>query len=245
MKAARIIALAFLAFFLFSTQIAPSQSTYSIRGQVVDESGAWVSGASVRLYSAQRVLDLRADGDGKFEFANVPKGTYELAGSSAGFLPGTVDVEIAEKVPEPFSIVLHVGRFGSGGYAYCTVQEDDINKVVASVGLRVSYEKRSGKMDLSGVERDQFGSPLLGVIVKIVREGTMRETVSNEKGEFTFSGLEPGKYSLQSTHEDYSDIPGKVWITRENVAKAAVTLVESRRLNPPGCLAFAPQLSQF
>ena len=230
---------------MFSTPIALSQSTYTIRGQVVDESGGWVPAASVRLYSAQRVLDLRAGEDGKFEFASVPKGTYELAGSAAGFLPGTADFEIAEKVPGPFSILLRVGRVGSGGHPICIVQEDDMKKVMASVGLRVSYEQRSDKMDLIGVERDQSGSPLPRAMFEIVRGDKSWETVSNEKGEFTFSGLEPGKYSLQSTHEGYSNLSGRVWITHENIVKAVVTLIESSRLNPPGCLAFGPQFNQF
>src|ERR1700719_390260 len=111
MKAARCIALVILLFtaaLLCTTPIALSQSTYTIRGEVVDDSGGGVPGASVRLYSVQGVLDLRAGGDGKFEFRNVAKGTYELEGWSAGFITGTVDFEMSEKAPDPFSIRLHL-----------------------------------------------------------------------------------------------------------------------------------------
>jgi hypothetical protein len=212
------------ATFLFSTLIALGQSTFTVRGQVVDPSGAWVPGASVRLYSAQGVHDLRADGDGKFQFTNLPKGAYELEASSSGFVAGTVDFEIAEKAPEPFSILLRIGEGGG-----CSVLQHDSDRVVSWVGVRVSYKKRSDKMDLVGVERDQFGFPLPGVMVKLVKQGTPQETVANEKGEFTFSGLELGKYSLQSTHAGYQDLPTTVWITRENIVKAVVTLVESWR----------------
>jgi hypothetical protein len=224
MKAARSIALVILllaANFLFSSPIAHSQSTYTIRGQVVDDSGGWVPGASVRLYSVQGVLDLRADGDGKFEFRNVAKGTYELEGSSAGFITGTVDFEIAEKAPDLFSIRLHVGTGG-----HCIGPSEILFPRVEAWGrVGVSYKKRSGKVDVVGVERDQFGSPLAAVMVKLVKEGTSQETVSNEKGEFTFNGLQLGKYTLYSYHAGYLDHPAMVWITRENFVRAVVTLV--------------------
>lgn len=237
MKAARSIALVFLLSttnFLFSVPNAFSQAVYAVRGRVVDETGGWVPGASVRLYSEQSVRDLRADGDGTFEFTNVPKGTYELEGSATGFNTGTVDFEIAEEAPGPFSILLRV-REGGG----CAVVQSDNDKVVAWVGASISYEKRSDKVDLVGVERDQFGYPLPSVAVKLVKGGASRETVSNEKGEFTFFGLEPGKYSLQSNRPKYQDLATTVWITRENVIKTVVTLVESwrfcgRKIGPNG-----------
>jgi hypothetical protein len=229
MKVGRIIALGvplvLTAAFMFSAPITLSQSTYTVRGQVVDVSGGWVPGASVRLYSAQGVLDLRADGDGKFEFKNLPTGTYELEGSSAGLITGTVDFEIAQKSPEPISILLNVWSCH-----ICTVPQNNKDRIVAWVGVQVTYDKRSDKMDLVGVERDQFGSPLPAVVVKLVKESASLPTVSDEKGEFTFSGIEPGKYSLQSTHAGYRDLPATVWITREKIVRGAVTLVESWRI---------------
>jgi hypothetical protein len=218
MKVGRTIALfvplLLIAAFLLSARITPSQSTYLVRGQVVDESGGLVGESSVRLYSAQVVRDLIADGDGQFEFKNVPKGTYELEVSEKGFVTRTVDFEIAEKSPEPLSIKLHVGSYSQCGPMY--------------QGVRVTYEMRSGKVDLLGVTRDQVMARRPGVRVKLVNNGTSQETLSNEKGEFTFSNLEPGKYSLQSapTTEGYFALPARVWITRENIAKVVVTLVD-------------------
>jgi hypothetical protein len=230
MKAARSLALVLFLLttdFFFPTHIAFSQSAYTIRGQVLDETGGWVPGASVRLYSAQRVLNLRADGDGRFEFTNLVKGNYELMGSSAGFIQGTVDFEIAEKAPEPFLIILHVGTG-----ARCTVVslEEQSAEVVGPVGVDLSYEKRSGKSDLEGVVRDELGSRLSNVTLKLVRIGASHETTSNDKGEFSYAGLEPGKYILYSPLAGYWDAPQSVWVTSSNLARVIVTLGDKRRM---------------
>ena len=218
MKARRTIALGIpfllIAAFVLSAPDIVSQSTYSVRGQVIDVAGGWVPGASVRLYSAQRVLDLRADWDGKFEYKNVPTGIYELEGLAAGFNIGTVDFEIAEKSPEPFSIKLSPGQ--------------DSHFPVRWVKVSVSYEKRSGKVDMVGEVRDKSGSPVPAVKIKLAKGGTSQETRSNLSGDFTFSEVEPGKYSLQSSpaQQGYFAPPATVWITRENVINVVLTLID-------------------
>jgi hypothetical protein len=227
MKASRSIALVLLlltATFFFPTTVALSQSMFTVRGQVVDVTGGLVPSAIVRLYSAQGILDQRTDGDGRFQFTNVPKGIHELEGASTAFIPGTVDFEIDGKTPDPFKITLGVGQGGG-----CSVQQNDADRIVAWLGTSVAYEKRYDKVDVTGVERDQFGSPLPAVMVKLTRAGVSREVMSSGKGEFTFSGLDPGKYSLQSTRAGYHDLPTIVWITRENIVKIVFTLVESWR----------------
>jgi len=227
MKAVRSIAIVFFfltANFLFSIPNALCQSTYIIRGRVVDESGGYIPGASVYLYSVERVLEVKADGDGRFEFPNVAKGSYELEGSYLGFERRGLDFEIAEKVPEPFSIMLLIG----GTHSYCTVLQTDGG--ARPVGVDVSYENRSGKVDLMGLVRDELGSPLSNVILNLVREGASHETTSNDKGEFTYTGLEPGKYTLHSPRAGYWDIPHSVWVTRDNLTRSVVTLADKRRV---------------
>ena len=218
-----VLVLVFLAVpFLICAPFTLSQSGITIRGQVKDVTGSIVPGALVRLYSVERVLDLKSGYDGEFAFANIAKGKYELEASYPGFITKILAVEITEKVPESFSIKLDVG---SGGH--CMVV--GLPAGVTWVQGAISYEKRSSQMDLVGLVSDQFGSPLSAVTVKLVREGASHATVSNEKGEFAFTGLEPGKYSLQSTYKGYGDHPSSVWITRENLTKAVVALVDRNR----------------
>jgi len=205
---------------MISTPIALSQSMYTIRGRVVDQSGANASGALVGLYSLRRAFQSKVDWDGRFDFADVPGGRYELDVSLTGFKTKTIDFEITERAPEPISITLEIGPGG-----HCTITELPAGSVPLVEG-RVTYEKRSSKIDLEGVVRDQFGSPLSAVTVNLVGEGVARTTVSDEKGEFSFTGLEPGKYTLKSSHKGYGDRPAIVWITRDNLTKAVVALVD-------------------
>jgi hypothetical protein len=72
--------------------IAQTPDTATIRGQVLDTSGAAVSGASVTLANTQSGQERAAVSDqvGNFAFAGVAVGThYELSASKAGFTTAT------------------------------------------------------------------------------------------------------------------------------------------------------------
>ncbi len=63
----------------------------SISGTVVDQSGAVIAGARLRLTSEDRALILEAlsGADGQFSFANVPPGSFKVTVMSAGFATQT------------------------------------------------------------------------------------------------------------------------------------------------------------
>jgi plastocyanin len=226
--------------FLICSPFILGQSTITIHGQVKDASGSPIPGASVRIASTERAFEHKAGYDGEFIFPNIAQGKYELEISFPGFKTKNLTVEAGDKVrytmdgvpivvqpvPEPFSITLEVGTGG-----HCTVYALPAALpagVTWGEGV-ISYEKRSSAIELTGRVNDQLGVPLSKVTVKLVREGAAYTTVSNEKGEFTFTGLEPGKYSLQSTLKGYTGHSVTVWITRENLTKAIVSLVDSSK----------------
>ena len=78
----------------------PGQLPGSISGTIVDQSGAVVAGARVRLTGEDQFLgpEVVTGDDGRFSFANVTPGPFRLAISSAGF------------TPQKFSGVLHSGE---------------------------------------------------------------------------------------------------------------------------------------
>jgi protocatechuate 3,4-dioxygenase beta subunit len=50
--------------------------------------------------------------------------------------------------------------------------------------------------------------------------GTTYVVKSNEKGEFQFDSLEPGKYTLKVSHQEYSEMAGiDFWVNRENLTR--------------------------
>ncbi len=92
----------------------------SISGTVVDQSGAVVPGAEVKLIekppaAAQPAAQAAVSGaDGQFSFTNVPPGPFQLNVTSAGFTPQTIS-----------------GTLGSG-------QRDQVPPIMLAVATRVT-----------------------------------------------------------------------------------------------------------
>jgi hypothetical protein len=61
----------------------------SVSGTVVDQSGAVVAGAHVKLTSGNQSQDAVSGGDGEFSFANAAPGAFQLTITAAGFATQT------------------------------------------------------------------------------------------------------------------------------------------------------------
>jgi hypothetical protein len=66
-------------------QAPDPQMPGTISGMVVDRTGAIVVGARVRLTRENQTLEAISDGDGRFSFADIAPGPFELTTSSEGF----------------------------------------------------------------------------------------------------------------------------------------------------------------
>jgi hypothetical protein len=208
---------------LISTTIAHSQSGVTLRGIVTDQTGAAISGALVRLYSTKGLSEIKAASDAKFEFTNVDPGKYELEVTSPGFKKMTKDIEIGDKAPAFLSIVLQ-----EGGGGHCTVME--LGKGAFGAGADIFYVKQVDKVTVRGLVRDDLGSALAGVTVKLEGSGQFLTTVSNGGGGFEFSGVEPGKHILTASQAGFHVISRSLWIMQENLSKVTVTLPDIRRV---------------
>jgi len=80
----------------------------SLRGTVVDQAGAAVSRAEIRLLSASRELVTTSGPDGAFSFADLPAGTYRLVVLRPGFRALPREVALAADTALEVDVVLQV-----------------------------------------------------------------------------------------------------------------------------------------
>jgi hypothetical protein len=180
------------------------QSTAQIKGVVRGPQGAVLKGVTLNLLSLERARKTDTDENGKFEFVNLPLSTYELQVRQAGVVQVPVqEISFSEPVVRQISIVLQLAA------PECFPK------------TQAAYEDRSGKTNLVG-NVAQFSSPSSPVknatlTATHIETGTTHVVNTNEKGDFQFVSLEPGKYTLKVSHQKYSEFAGiDFWVTREN-----------------------------
>ncbi|MGA1996499.1 MAG: TonB-dependent receptor, partial [Bryobacteraceae bacterium] len=88
-----------------------SGTSGTIRGSVLDASGAAIGGAAVELRNPISKYDrtARADAQGRFTFDNIPFSSYHLSATAPGFQPGSQDVEVRSAIPVEIAVNLTVG----------------------------------------------------------------------------------------------------------------------------------------
>jgi outer membrane receptor protein involved in Fe transport len=113
-RQARFFSARVCLFFAFSAfaPAARAQTTSTIEGSVTDRQGLAVAGAEVRLDGDTVVFDKTTvtDGNGKYQLAAVPAGTYKLTVSRSGFATQVFrDLEITLNRILTFNVSLEVG----------------------------------------------------------------------------------------------------------------------------------------
>lgn len=165
----------------------PPTGTAMIRGKVVSgETGAPIRRAQVRLSSPElrggRVA--QTDGEGRYEFRDLPPGRYTLAASKAGY----VNLSYGQRRPfEP-------GK--------------PIELLDAQVVDRADVALPRGSA-ITGRVLDEFGEPVAEAMVQAMRYQyvngqrrlmpTGRGGPSNDLGQYRIFGLPPGEYSVSAT----------------------------------------------
>ena len=78
-----------------------SANSGTVRGSVVDPSGAAIKGASVEIQNPVSGSNKKAqtDAEGKFELDNVPFNSYHMKVTASGFQTGEQDVDVRSSVP--------------------------------------------------------------------------------------------------------------------------------------------------
>ena len=90
-----------------TTISARLENDATVSGTVEGLNGEGVTNASVALYSTTQVFQTKAGVDGRFNFSQVPPGTYQLQSMEAGFRRRIVpNVLVPERTSQTLEVVL-------------------------------------------------------------------------------------------------------------------------------------------
>lgn len=193
------------AFFVAFPSCVYGQSTAQIKGVIRGPQSTVMTGVTLNLLSVERARTTKTDESGKFEFLDLPLSTYELQVRQAGVkLVPVQEISFSEPAVRQISIVLEL----SASECFPPIQ--------------AAYEHRTDKTNLAGkiAEFTSSASPVKNATLTAtnIETGATHVVNSNEKGDFQFVSLEPGKYTLRVSHPEYTELAGiDFWVTRENL----------------------------
>jgi hypothetical protein len=174
--------------------------TGSIEGRVVDPTGAVVPFVDVDLKIPGKftpVDEARTDATGRFGFAAVAPGTYELLVSAAGFERHGESVRVIEgqetEVPKIALRVGEIAKCGPGPLGPPTISSQAINsseaELYGSVGGMSGWFVAQVRVSLSPIDKNSRPTTI----------------VTGPDSSFSFTGIAPGIYTLRATRKGYSD----------------------------------------
>ncbi|MBV8812418.1 MAG: TonB-dependent receptor, partial [Acidobacteriaceae bacterium] len=111
-KPAAVIVAGLILFFGSSIRShAQSGNSGTIRGAVLDPTGATIPNATVEILNpvSQYKQTAKTDSQGNFDFTNLPFNNYHLTATARGFQVGVEDVDVRSSVPLEVKINLNVG----------------------------------------------------------------------------------------------------------------------------------------
>jgi protocatechuate 3,4-dioxygenase beta subunit len=178
-------------------------ATGIIRGRVTSTDGRGLPHANVRIMlqrDARQTVVTRADDEARYEFRDLPPGTYGLIASKTGFGPVASDQPTTERgVPLLRSVRVEIAAGET---------KDRVDIPLSRLG------------SLSGRVVDERGDPFEGARVEVLQiryeEGRRRLvpasqlSLTDDLGRYRLSGLAPGRYAVSAAAGDVLsvDIPG-------------------------------------
>jgi outer membrane receptor protein involved in Fe transport len=167
--------LLFTLVFAVSVSSAP---TTTVRGRVMDESGAVLVGASVTLFGSggTPLASASTDGEGRFALSGIPTGRYEVVARQPGLESSSVSVDTAASAVD-LVLTLRVGALSSSV------------TVTASRGLPDDVVSVPNGTSIVGPEQKQLRPAL--ILPQLLREepGVQLQQTTGHQGAILIRGL--------------------------------------------------------
>jgi Ca-activated chloride channel family protein len=132
---------------LLSSVTALTAQSFSVRGKVVDLSGALLPGVKVTLQhkDSRMMWETVSSGDGQFDFAGVPAGDVELRAELPGFKTAVLKSKLGAVAVTDVSIMLHVASVAQTVEVQAT--GGVFNTSSATIGGGRVQRRDSGRVD--------------------------------------------------------------------------------------------------
>ena len=110
-KLAKEIPVLLALMFIGALPALAQSNSGTVRGSVLDPSGAVIAGAAVTLQNpvSHYTRSVITDNQGQFQFPNIPYNNYHVSVTAAGFQAATQDIDVRSPVPLDLKISLPVG----------------------------------------------------------------------------------------------------------------------------------------
>jgi Ca-activated chloride channel family protein len=134
--------------FVCALAVILAQDFGSVTGQVTDPSGAVVVGAGVQLSNPQTgyTRQSKTDLNGRYLFAGVPFGSYQLSVQSPGFVTYQQAISVSPKAAVKVDVVLNLGSVSE------TVEVRASGSVLNTASAQISGRART-KIPAQGIRR--------------------------------------------------------------------------------------------
>ncbi len=204
-----VLTLAFLGLSFSSGQDQPKTATdkASVSGKVTNRAGAVVRDAKAMVTSATGAsLVIPVNDKGVYSITGLYPGTYTLTVSASRFADvvfdnitlnpgGKVTLDATLEPPSAKPTVEAVGA-------------EQAEKGGTPLSSQGAHKTAGDKGAINGMVTDQTGAVVTNAKAVLTSDaGTKLETQVNDKGVYSFTGLEPGTYTLVVTAPNFADMP--------------------------------------
>ena len=206
---------------------ALAQAGGSLHGTVIRLSGEPVVQASISVEGAGGGQAATTDQAGHYSIKGLTPGTYSVTVSAPGFEQFAVKVTVRASEDPEADAVLNLTPQAPQAAPAAAQSPDFIpqqsGETSAVTSPQVTVAK--GMAGLTGVVTDPTGAVLPGATVTVTGPAGTKTLTSNDRGQYTISGLAPGAYKLKVTAPNFAPFETDLTLSADQVLEMSAGLL--------------------